>query len=255
MSRIFIFDIKKSRIHFWASPIHSSVFLITLEENSGVWVTVRDKEDWDWIVFIWGRSLGRGRGNSLQYSCLEKTWTEEPGRLQSIALQRVGHDRSDLACSLYMFSLNFNFIDRHISWWFIFLFPYISFHFHFLEVIFLLSFPQECISPSFFAFGMGGCICLHDSLCGDSQVLAYSWLPCMQSIFASFFTCLEGKEKITWCSDCVCPGKALWAWKPWVFIIQAEGGIHFYLNRSTQLFFRLELTILHKTKKLYISMG
>ena len=26
-------------------------------------------------------------------------WTEEPGGLQSIGLQRVGHDRSDLACT------------------------------------------------------------------------------------------------------------------------------------------------------------
>ena len=25
-------------------------------------------------------------------------WTEKPGRLQSIGSQRVGHDRSDLAC-------------------------------------------------------------------------------------------------------------------------------------------------------------
>jgi len=255
VSRIFIFDIKKSKIHFWASPIHSSVFLITPEENSGVWVTVRDKEDWDWIIFIWGRSLGGGHGNPLQYSCLEKTWTEEPGRLQSLGLQRVGHDRSDLARNLYMFSLNFSFIDRHISWWFRFPFPYISFHFDFLKVLLLLSFPQECILILFFAFVMGGCICLHDSLRGDSQVLAYSWLSCMQSIFASFSTYIEGKERKLHDSLTVCPGKALWAWKPWVFIIQPEGGIHFYLNRGTQFFFRLELTILHETKKLYISMG
>ena len=68
----------------------------------------------------WGRSLGEGNGNPLQYSCstppplkkrelkeilLEKEmaihsstivwkipWTEEPGRLQSIGSQRVGHD-------------------------------------------------------------------------------------------------------------------------------------------------------------------
>ena len=28
-------------------------------------------------------------------------WTEEPGRLQSIGLQRVGHYGSDLACTHY----------------------------------------------------------------------------------------------------------------------------------------------------------
>ena len=33
-----------------------------------------------------------GNGNPLQYSCLEYPWTEEPGGLQSIVLQRVGHD-------------------------------------------------------------------------------------------------------------------------------------------------------------------
>ena len=40
------------------------------------------------------RSPGGGNGNPLQYSCLENPWTEEPGKLQSIALQesRVGQD-------------------------------------------------------------------------------------------------------------------------------------------------------------------
>ena len=39
-----------------------------------------------------GRSLGGRRGNPLQYSCLENPWTEEPGRLQCIDLQRVRHN-------------------------------------------------------------------------------------------------------------------------------------------------------------------
>ena len=39
-----------------------------------------------------GRSPGGGHGNPLQYSCLENPWTEEPGRLQSIGWQRVGHN-------------------------------------------------------------------------------------------------------------------------------------------------------------------
>ena len=30
--------------------------------------------------------------NPLQYSCLENPWTEEPGGLQSMGSQRVGHD-------------------------------------------------------------------------------------------------------------------------------------------------------------------
>ena len=39
-----------------------------------------------------GRCPGGGHGNPLQYSCLENPWTEEPGRLQSMRLQRVRHD-------------------------------------------------------------------------------------------------------------------------------------------------------------------
>ena len=36
----------------------------------------------------WGRSPGEGDGYSLQYSCLEILWTEEPSRLQSLWLQK-----------------------------------------------------------------------------------------------------------------------------------------------------------------------
>ena len=39
------------------------------------------------------RFPGGGNGNPLQYSCLVQILcTEEPGGLQSIGLQRVGHD-------------------------------------------------------------------------------------------------------------------------------------------------------------------
>jgi len=41
----------------------------------------------------WGRSLGERTGNPLYFSCLENfPWTEEPGGLQSMGLQRVGHN-------------------------------------------------------------------------------------------------------------------------------------------------------------------
>ena len=42
-----------------------------------------------------GRSSGEGNGNLLQYSCLENRipWKGEPGGLQFMGLQRVGHDR------------------------------------------------------------------------------------------------------------------------------------------------------------------
>ena len=40
----------------------------------------------------WGRFPGEGNGYPVQYSCLENSWTEEPGRLLSIGLQRTGHN-------------------------------------------------------------------------------------------------------------------------------------------------------------------
>ena len=39
-----------------------------------------------------GRSPGGGHGNPLEYSCWRIPWTKEPDELQSIGLQRVGHD-------------------------------------------------------------------------------------------------------------------------------------------------------------------
>ena len=39
-----------------------------------------------------GRSPGDGNGDPLQFPCLENPMTEEPGGLQSMGLQRVGHN-------------------------------------------------------------------------------------------------------------------------------------------------------------------
>ena len=39
-----------------------------------------------------GRSPREGNGNPFHYSCLGNPWTEEPGRLQSMGLQRVRHN-------------------------------------------------------------------------------------------------------------------------------------------------------------------
>ena len=41
-----------------------------------------------------GRSPGEGKGNPLQYSCRENPMYGEPGRLQYMGSQRVGHDWS-----------------------------------------------------------------------------------------------------------------------------------------------------------------
>ena len=46
-----------------------------------------------------GRSSGGRNGNPLHYLAWNIPWTEEPGGLQSIGSQRVGHDKSDLACT------------------------------------------------------------------------------------------------------------------------------------------------------------
>ena len=42
-----------------------------------------------------GRYTGGGHGTPLQYSCLEIPWTEEPGRLQSMKLQKSQTGPSD----------------------------------------------------------------------------------------------------------------------------------------------------------------
>ena len=39
-----------------------------------------------------GRSFGGGHSNPLQYSCLESPMDRGAGGLQSMGLQRVGHD-------------------------------------------------------------------------------------------------------------------------------------------------------------------
>ena len=39
-----------------------------------------------------GRYPGEENDKPLQYSCLENLWMEEPDRLQSTGLQRVGHN-------------------------------------------------------------------------------------------------------------------------------------------------------------------
>ena len=52
---------------------------------------------------MWVRSLGwedpleKEMATHSSILAWEIAWTEEPGRLQSVGLQRVGHDRSNLA--------------------------------------------------------------------------------------------------------------------------------------------------------------
>ena len=39
-----------------------------------------------------GRYPGKGNGKTFQYFAWEISWTEDPGGLQFMGLQRVGHD-------------------------------------------------------------------------------------------------------------------------------------------------------------------
>ena len=46
-----------------------------------------------WVRFLdWEDSLEEGMGKHSSILALEIPWTEEPGRLQSMGLQRVRHD-------------------------------------------------------------------------------------------------------------------------------------------------------------------
>ena len=59
-----------------------------------------------------GRSPGEGNGNLFQYSCLENPWREEPGRLQSMGLQRVGLDWATSLTQEWKMGENINY---HVS--------------------------------------------------------------------------------------------------------------------------------------------
>ena len=49
-----------------------------------------------WVQsLIWEGPLEKGMATHSSILIWEIPWTEEPGRLQSMGLQRVGHDRSD----------------------------------------------------------------------------------------------------------------------------------------------------------------
>ena len=51
-----------------------------------------------------GRSPGIANANPLQYSCLKIPWTEEPGELQLMELQRDGQDWAHM--HMYIFKIH-----------------------------------------------------------------------------------------------------------------------------------------------------
>ena len=76
--------------YYWSqsSPRRASQVVLAVKNLPANARDVRDKG----FISGLGRSPGGGNGNPLQYSCWRIPWTEEPGRLQSMGSQRVGHD-------------------------------------------------------------------------------------------------------------------------------------------------------------------
>ena len=60
------------------------------------------------------RSPGEENGNSLQY-CLEIPWIKRPGKLQSIGLQRVGHN---WATNTFTFNTSWNAKSPFTGFWY-----------------------------------------------------------------------------------------------------------------------------------------
>ena len=64
------------------------------------------------LIFGLGRSPGERNGNPLQHSCWETSWTEKPGGLQTLGLQRVGHNLATktiaITCKIRKFKLQFS---------------------------------------------------------------------------------------------------------------------------------------------------
>ena len=91
--------------HVWCGSIHWVHRLATTALGSGLpwWLSGResscnaeDTGDWGSIPGS-GRAPGGGHGNPLQFLAWRIPWTEEPGGLQSMGLQRVKHDWSNWA--------------------------------------------------------------------------------------------------------------------------------------------------------------
>ena len=78
----------------------AQVVLVVKEKTKNLPANAGDQKDSDSIPAGSGRSPGGGHGNPLQYSCLENPMEEEPGGLQSMGPQRVGHNYSNLTRTL-----------------------------------------------------------------------------------------------------------------------------------------------------------
>ena len=68
------------------------------------------------LILGWGRSPGEGNDNPLQYSCLEISWPEEPGGLQSAGSQGVGQNlgAKQQQCTITCLLMAINKQESHI---------------------------------------------------------------------------------------------------------------------------------------------
>ena len=81
----------------WSLPIVSVLAALAQSESAylpptGLWRCPYILEDQFGIRHHNTGCNGEGNGNPFQYPCLEISWTQEPGGLQSMESQRVGHD-------------------------------------------------------------------------------------------------------------------------------------------------------------------
>ena len=66
-----------------------------------------------------GRSPGEGNGYPVHYACQENpSWTEEPGRLQSMGSQRVGHSWATKHTAQTLNKYTESFWDPHSPWYY-----------------------------------------------------------------------------------------------------------------------------------------
>ena len=77
----------------------------------------------------WRRSSGEGNGNTIQYSCLGNPMDREPGGLQFMGLQRIGHDLVTKSRNVDRYAVSLNPHNQCV-WYVISLF--------FLKIFFLI---------------------------------------------------------------------------------------------------------------------
>ena len=100
-----------------------------------------------WVQSLdWDNPLKKGMATHSSILAWRIPWTEELGRLQSIWLQRLGHDRSDLA-HRHTFKIRFKYPNLEIPFLLCFLLLFFS-------QLFVMP-PQTTILPFCISFQMG----------------------------------------------------------------------------------------------------